>query len=540
MTHSSSCPGIIRNRISAGHLPWVLVLGMGLVSTACTTLGPEFEKPEAPVAQGWQDIDAPQIKSATADHSQWWSAFQDPILSELVDHTYQQNLPLRIAALRILEARAQLGIAVGNLYPQQQRASGGVTYQSGSESQANTALGDLRFTDYDIGLDAAWELDIWGKFRRGIESAEANFLASVADYDDLLVSLTANVATSYTIIRTFEERIKLAQENVAIQQRSVEIADVRFRNGATTELDVQQAKTLLFTTKATITQLQTGLRQAENSLSILLGLPPGQIRAIVNRPAPIPMAPAEVAIGIPADLLRRRPDVRRAELQAAAQSGLIGVAKADLYPSFSLFGSIGLAASSGTNTTRTGQTGADELFDTDSLFFAGGPSFSWAIFNYGRIKNNVRVQDARLQQFLVNYQDSVLRAAQEAEDALTAFLRFGEEVDLRTQAVKAARRSVDLSLTQYREGATDFTTVLNTQTSLVTQEDQLTAARGDVARNLIALYRALGGGWQVRQGKNILPQTTTSKMRERTDWGDLLGPPVELEAPDEKSRTPDW
>lgn len=513
-----------------------------LLTAACTTVGPDFQKPEAPVAEEWQDIDAPQLKKETADHSEWWSVFGDPILSELIETAYQQNLSLRIAAVRILEARAQLGIAVGNLYPQQQQASGGVIYTSSSESQANTGVGDLSFTDFDVGLDVAWEMDFWGKFRRGIESADASFLSSIADYDDVLVSLEADVANTYTLIRTFEQRIEIAKQNVEIQKRSVEIADVLFRNGATTELDVQQAKSLLFNTQASIPGFETGLRQTQNALSILLGLPPGQLEETLRQPATIPSASADVAVGIPAEVLRRRPDVKRAELQAAAQSAIIGVAKADLYPSFALFGSIGLAASSGTNTTRTGESGFDELLDSDSLFFVGGPTFNWPIFNYGRIRNNVRVQDARLQQLLVNYQNTVLRAAQEAEDSMTAFLRSGEEVGYRIESETAALRAVDLALIQYREGATDYTTVLNTQQTLVVSQDQLTAVRGEVAQNLIALYKALGGGWQMRQGRALLPDSTTEEMRERTNWGGLLEPHAEMESStaSEPRRRPDW
>jgi NodT family efflux transporter outer membrane factor (OMF) lipoprotein len=520
----------------------VLAGVLSLLTTACTTVGPDFQQPEAPVAESWQDIDAPQLESETVDHGQWWSVFGDPMLSTLIDTAYQQNLTLRIAAIRILEARAQLGIAVGNLYPQQQQASGGAIYQSSSENQANTAFGDISFTNFDIGLDVAWEMDFWGKFRRGIESADANFYSSIADYDDVLVSLMADVANTYVLIRTFEERLKLARANVKIQQRSMQIADVRFRNGATTELDVQQAKTLLFNTQASIPRLETGLRQAKNALGILLGLPPGDLQGRLGGPAAIPSAPDSVAVGIPADLLRRRPDVRRAELQAAAQSALIGVAKADLYPSFSLFGSIGLAASSGTNSTKTGQSGFEELFDSDSLFFVGGPTFNWPLFNYGRIKNNVRVQDARLQQLLVNYQNTVLRAAQEAEDSMTGFLRSREEVGFRAQSETAAQRSVDLALTQYREGATDYTTVLNTQQTLVEQQDRLTGVRGNVAQSLIAMYKALGGGWQIRQGKEILPEQTKEQMSERTNWGDLLAPDLEMRtSPEDKPRTsPDW
>ena len=328
-------------------------------------------------------------------------------------------------------------------------------------------------------------------------------------------------------------------DNTQIQQRSVEIADVRFRGGFTTELDVQQAKALLYNTQATIPQLETNLRQAKNAMSILLGIPPGQVNQLLNGPDTIPDAPAEVAVGIPNELLRRRPDVRRAELQAAAQSALIGVAKADLYPSFALFGSVGVLASSGTDTTKSGQSG--NLFSSDSVFFVGGPTFNWPIFNYGRIKNNVRVQDARLQQALANYQNTVLRAAREAEDSMIAFLRARQEISFRIQSEQAAKRSVDLALIQYREGTTNYNTVLTTQQSLVAQQDQLTTTRGDIVLNLVSLYKALGGGWQIRQGKPFVPESVQKEMSERTDWGGIISP--QEPPPEEKigtKRSPDW
>jgi outer membrane protein TolC len=228
-------------------------------------------------------------------------------------------------------------------------------------------------------------------------------------------------------------------------------------------------------------------------------------------------------------------------LQAAAQSALIGVAKADLYPSFALFGSVGVLASSGTNTTKSVQSGAGELFSSDSLFFVGGPQFNWPIFNYGRIKNNVRVQDARLQQAFTNYQNTVLRAAQEAEDSMIAFLRARQEVDFRIKSERAAKRSVDLALIQYREGSVNYNTVLNTQQSLVAQQEQLTNTRGDIVINLVSLYKALGGGWQIRQGKPFIPESVQKEMSERTDWGGIISP--KDPPPEEKigtKRSPDW
>ncbi|MDJ0740534.1 MAG: efflux transporter outer membrane subunit [Gammaproteobacteria bacterium] len=489
----------------------------------CAKLGPDFTKPPAPVAKDWLESD-PRLKRDAAELRTWWKLFEDPVLDRLIDAAQAQNLPLQIAGLRILEARAGLGIALGQRYPQVQQVGGGAIFERSSDNQVNTAGTDSSAWTYDVGFDAAWELDLWGRFQRGIESADASLLASVADYQDVLVSLTAEVANAYLTVRTFEERIALANENVAIQRRGVALAAARYRNGETTELDLQQARALLNDTRATIPLLAAGLRHAQNALATLLGEPPGQVQGmLVGQPA-IPRAPTEVAVGLPAELLRRRPDVRRAELRAAAQSALVGVATTDLYPRFTLIGSIGLAASSGTNTTRSGDNGFDKLFDADSLTFVGGPSFTWNLFNYGRIKNSVRVQDARLQQLLVNYQETVLRAAREVEDAMVGYVRSQEQVRFLAASVTAARRAVDISLLQYRDGAVDYQRVLDSQNSLVTQQDLWTKTRGDVTRNLVAMYKSLGGGWQIHEGRPVVPQQIRDEMRRRTDWGGLLEP----------------
>jgi NodT family efflux transporter outer membrane factor (OMF) lipoprotein len=360
----------------------------------------------------------------------------------------------------------------------------------------------------------------------------------------VLVSLLSEVATAYVIIRTFEERLAIAQRNVEIQTRSLKIAEVRFRNAITTELDTQQARALLKNTEASIPRLKTGLRRVQNALSLLLGQPPGTVQKMLEAKGAIPSAPAAVAVGIPAELLRRRPDIRRAELRAVAQSALVGVAEADLYPNLTLFGSIGLVASDGTAATVNGAVDAGDLFDIDSVQFIGGPAVSWNIFNYGRTKNRVRTQDARLQGLLVGYENTVLSAAREFEDATVGFLRSKEEVQFLRDSVAAAERSVELALVQYRDGVATYTRVLNTQSFLVLQQDLLTATQGNVARNLISMYKALGGGWELRRGKSFVPAETTEQMRGRTDWGELLEPgatdvPPPAEAPD-KLRSPDW
>ena len=288
----------------------------------------------------------PGLRTQTAVNSQWWSAFNDPTLDQLIQLAYQQNLPLQIAGLRIMESRARLGIALGLQYPQQQEAFGSATNVGLSKNASNSFLLDRNHWDYQLGFDSTWELDFWGKFRRGVESETASLIASVADYDDAIVSLTAEVARTYTVIRTFEVLIELNLENSKVQEEGLKIAESRFRNGATTELDVTQARSLLESTRATIPQLQISLQQAQNALSTLLGQPTGEVQVLLDGPKGIPTAPVDVAVGVPAELLRRRPDIRSAELFAAAQCARIGIAKAELYPSFSLFGEIGLQSSS--------------------------------------------------------------------------------------------------------------------------------------------------------------------------------------------------
>jgi len=513
-----------------------------LLVSGCAMVGPDYIKPSAPEPKEWLQKEQPKLKSEQADFSQWWMVFDDPVLNDLIQAAYQQNLPLRIAGVRILEARAQLGIAVGNRYPQVQQVGAGYTRVNVSENAANTAAADHAFGEYDVGFDAAWELDFWGKYRRGVESGVASLEASIAHYDDVLVSLTAEVARTYVVVRTLEERLAIARENVKIQERSLKIAQVRFDGGVVTELDVQQAKALLTDTEALIPRLESDLRQAKNALAILLGALPGDIDGMLAESRPMPTPPVEVAVGIPAELLRRRPDIRLAEFQVAAQSARIGIAKADLYPHFSLLGSIGLRTGDSSSALTRGSDVGD-LFDAKSIEYFTGPSLRWDILNYGRIKNRVRVEDARFQELVVGYQDTVLRSAREAEDSMVAFVRIGEESAFLSESVSASKRSVDLALLQYREGLVDYQRVLDTQRSLAQQQDRFTATKGSVSLNLIALYKALGGGWQIRVGKDFVPDQTKEAMRARTDWGDLLTK-EELEEPSsEKPRRwwrPDW
>jgi NodT family efflux transporter outer membrane factor (OMF) lipoprotein len=507
-------------KMAAAARSWQSAAGLALMlmMTGCTTLGPDFGKPDAPVEPAWLTRDD-ALTGEPGERAQWWKLFNDPVLDTLIDTAHRQNLSLQIAGLRILESRAQLGIATGNRYPQVQELNGAASAVGISNNSPNfmTAIDD-EYSNYQAGFDAAWELDFWGRFRRGIEAAEAGLSASLADYDNALVSLTAEVARVYVTIRTLEERLALARANIALQEESLRVAQVRFDNGATTELDVQQARSNLADTQALVPVLVKSLRQAKNGLSVLMGMPPADLKAMLGEPGTIPVAPVQAATGVPADLLRRRPDVRAAEMQAASRSAQVGVAQADLYPRFSLLGSIGFQSSD------TGSSSAGDLFDSDSLFYSAGPAFSWNILNYGRIRNNVRVQDARLQQALVNYRNTVLIAYQEVEDAMVAFVQSQKESSYRAASARAAGRSTEIASIQYREGSVDFQRVIDTERFLVAQQDQWTSTRGDIALNLIAMYKALGGGWEIREGRDLVSDENRSEMQERTNWGDLLEP----------------
>jgi NodT family efflux transporter outer membrane factor (OMF) lipoprotein/RND family efflux transporter MFP subunit len=462
-------------------------------------VGPNYIEPPVAVADNWIDYRDPRIGSqAQQDMSHWWGVFDDPVLNSLVDEAYHQNLSLRAAGERIAAARGRYSIAAGNLFPQTQQLNGSYTANKASKQAVNGTGTEQWFHNAEVGFNVSWELDLWGRFRRAVEAADANVEASVADYDDVLVVLLADVAANYIQYRTFQERIVIARRNVDIQEKSYQLAQDKFKAGATTERDVQQARQILEQTRALIPQLEAGVRQAANALCVLLGIPPIDLTDRLSGAPVIPAAPAELALGIPADLLRRRPDVRRAERQAAAQSAFIGVAKSDLYPHFSILGSIGV---------RAEQFG--DLFKTPgSLAGSIGPAFQWDILNYGRIEANVHVQEAVFRELVANYQQTVLQAGREAEDAAVGYLKAQERARYLNESVAAAARTVEITNTQYQQGAIDFTPLFLFQERLADQEDQLAVARNQIALNLVDLYRSLGGGWEMRLNDTGAAPTT--------------------------------
>lgn len=495
--------------------PRYCLLASGLLTTllaGCAAVGPDFEKPEADIQEIWAQEFDEGLDASPNELVEWWKVFDDPVLNDLVETARLNNNTLEIAGLRVLESQAQLGVATGLKYPQVQAAAGDASYFS---PPATTGSGS-NFWQFGLGVGVNWELDFWGRFRRGIESADAAFMASVAAYDQAQVLMTAAVVQIYTAIRATEQQLQISHDNVALQQRSYEIAEVLFNNGADSELDMQQASTLLLSTQATIPGLEVALAQQRNALSTLLNQAPGTVKAKLAEGTGIPVVPENIAVGIPADMLRRRPDVRQAEYLAMAQNALVGLAKADLYPSFSLNGSIGIAS----NTA--GDSDFGDLFSSDALTWSIGPSFVWPFLNYGRIKNNVRVQDARLQQALINYHETVLQAAREAEDAMAGLIGARTQNVILEKTVISAIRSNELSTLRYKEGFSDYERVLNAQQALFQQQQRFITNQGDIVVNVVDLYKALGGGWENRDGLPYIDPETLEVMQGRTDWGELI------------------
>ena len=462
-------------------------------------VGPNYDQPPAPVAAEWIQANDPSVQN---HHMQdWWKVFEDPTLDALIGVAYEQNPTLRIAGTRVLEARAGQAIAVGNIFPQSQQFSGSygrvnlnpnVPLLGGLANVLPPGQRSLAFNNWLDGFNLSWELDLWGRIRRNIESNNASLDASVEDYDAALVTLLADVATNYVQYRIAQLRIKIARDNVQIQEGVLKLAEEKFRVGTTNRLDVEQARTVLEQTHSTIPQLQIVLGQANDTLCTLLGMPPRDLEpdlgsgpALGNKP--MPNTPAWVATGIPANLLRQRPDVRSAERRVAAQSAQIGVAEAALYPTIAINGFLGWDAAN-----------FSQFFETKSFLGFVFPSFSWNILNYGRIKNNVRQQIAKTQELIATYQNTVLSAGREVQTPLRGFLRSREQSEDLERSVKAATAATQLGVQQYRTGTIDFNRVFNLETTQVQQQDQLAVAAGNIALNLINVYRALGGGWELR------------------------------------------
>ncbi|MGH7045534.1 MAG: efflux transporter outer membrane subunit [Stellaceae bacterium] len=515
MARPATIPGA-----AALNLGRALAFVMPLVAAGCM-VGPDYRSPQVPVAARFLEAANPSVETRREEYRDWWRVFRDPVLDRLVDIAYHQNLTLLAAGTRVLQARAELGVAIGDFYPQSQQATSSLSYLRPSHADPTAARQSLvsGFWRASFGASLDWELDFWGRFRRAIQSADAAYLGSIASYDDVLVTLLGDVATTYIGIRTLETQIDIAQDNIVKQKKALAIAEARYHGGVATKLDVYQAENVLGQTAATVPQLTAQLDQGLDALRVLLGMAPQPLDNLLAGPTTIPVPPDTVAIGIPADLVRRRPDIRAAELAAMAQSSQIGIAEAQLYPAFSLFGTFG---------TVSANIAGHKLSDIvmgKGITFGFGPSFQWNILNYGQITNTVRVQDAKLQELLVDYQNTVLTAQSQVEDGLATYLQSRQQMDELRASVTAANAALGLAFLQYRLGTRDFTTVLTAEQNLYTAQTDLATAESNVATGLATVYRALGGGWQIRDDHEFVPARTVEEMRARSNWGELLPAP---------------
>ncbi len=460
----------------------VLLLFTLIYISGCAAVGPNYVRKEPEVSGNWQADLRNGLSAKPVDTqilASWWTTLDDPVLSDLMARAVKGNLSLKEALARVREARASLGISQSSRFPVID-ASANATK---TRSSGNSGSGSEREL-YAVGFDAGWELDIFGGVRRSIEAAEAELQSTQADLGDVMVSLLAEVALNYVEARAYQGRMALTEATIKSRDETFQLILLRFQVGLSDDLEVQQARYNLANARSQMPALRTGFKEANNRLVVLLGEQPGAVLKQLEDPKPIPTPPLEVAVGVPANTLRRRPDVYQAERQLAEQTAKIGVATADRYPKFSLNGSIGVEALS-----------SGSLFSGGSRTYSYGPKISWALFDSGAIRRNIEVQSALQEQKLFQYESAVLTALEEVENALVAFAEEQVSRASLQEAAQAAQQAAQLSQMKFNAGLVDFSDVLETQRSLLSFENQLVQSEGAVTSNLIRLYKSLGGGW---------------------------------------------
>ncbi|MCE5318834.1 MAG: efflux transporter outer membrane subunit [Parachlamydia sp.] len=462
-----------------------------LLLTGCMRVGPDFKAPETTKQETWTEESHITVEPDEVQIGTWWQHYQDETLNDLVDYALKENYTLEAAAWRIVAARANLGFAIGEYFPQLQQAEGLSHRIHISQNAPNTLPIDRDYWDNILGFRISWEMDFWGRFARGVQAAYGDYEATKDDYRDVQRLLISDIVLDYVQLRTFQHRIEVLDRNIADQKRSVEIAKVRWEEGYESELDYAQAVTLWKETMAQKVALEIELKRVTTSLAILLGLTPEEfIHLFCLNSKPI-MPPLNASIGYPAQVLYQRPDLMRTLDLLYAQSARVGIAVSDLYPRISFTGFLGLECAGKTDSTFN-QHGK-HLFSRKSLTFFYGPDFVWPILNYGRLENRIREQYAILDEGIALYRNQVLQAYKEVEDALTFFAKSIEETDNLEQSFKAAKRAVDISLIQYNEGLADYTRVLNSLQLQVAAEEALAQAQGNIGLAYANIYRAFGG-----------------------------------------------
>ncbi len=449
--------------------------------SGCAAVGPDYTAPQSDLPAQWNNLLQKGDASETSDPAslaQWWKTLNDPILTNLISQSIAENKDLKLAASRIRETRAQWGIAEAAKFPSADA--------SGSATSAKSTGKQERNERYSLSIDAGWEADLFGRVQRSSEAAYADYESVTENYRDVLISLIAETALNYINVRTYQKQLAVAEENLKIRKETYELANYRYKAGLSSALDLSSAKYNVEEARANIPVTERNLEAAKNRIAVLTGKTPGSVHAQLSKTKPLPVPGLKIAAGIPADILRRRPDIRKTERELAAQTARIGVATADLYPRLTLSGTIGIEALS-----------LSDLFTSDALFNSIGPRVSWNIFDAGAIRKNIEVQNARQEQALIQYESGILSALEEVENALYSYAREQSRRNSLLSASKAAKQATELSLNQYNSGLTDFQTVLDAQRSLLSFQDQLAKSEANILTYLIQLYKSLGGGWNI-------------------------------------------
>jgi multidrug efflux system outer membrane protein len=483
----------------------LLGAAVGGVVGGCT-VGPNYKAPPTTVPPAYGSTTQPTAEASSRpstqpttqastqpaiDFTQWWKSFNDPMLNKLVDQARIANWDLKQAEGRVREARAQRAAVVSAYYPQVNSSADVSRFRNSANSVTSNGVGG-EHTLWEGGFDASWELDVFGGVRRGDEAATANIQASIADRNNVLVSLLGEVGRNYVELRGFQRQIAIAQDNVESQSESLDLTRAKFKAGIANDLDVAQAEAQVATTRSQIPLLETAAKQAIHQLGVLLGLPPEALLEELGQPQAIPAPPPTVPLGVPSELLRRRPDVMLAERSLAAATARIGVATADLFPRFTINGNVGLSASR-----------FADLGNSSSAFWSIGPQVTWPVFNAGRIRAAIHIEEARTDQALASYEQTVLRALADVEDAMVTFENEQTRREILEQAVLSNRRAVDLSQQLYQRGLSPFLNVLEAQRALYLVEDQLVQSDTTVSSSAVALFKALGGGWETQQNEKV-------------------------------------
>ena len=462
-----------------------------LVCQGCT-VGPDYIRPDPAAPDAWRQKAVRGLRTGHADLQTWWTCLNDPLLSDLIERARQANFDVKQAHARVMQSRSLRAIAAGERVPDID-AVGSYTRARISEGISPVMTPGLKRTEnfYAAGGIASWEIDLWGRIRRNVESADYSLAAAFEDLRDVLVVLYADVAINYVQLRTFQARIQFAEENVKRQEATLLLTEERFKAGLVPQLDVRQAELNLARTESSIPRLKETLKQTVHRLGVLTGNNPGTLYEELSDIRSIPKPPDDIGVGVPADLIRQRPDIRSAERRLASQTAQIGVATALLYPQFTLFGDLLFESARGS---------LSGIFTAGNISWSYGPSFTWNIFDGDRIRSNIRFEEAVADEAYFDYRQTVLEALEDVENSMVAYVQECERRDKLYDSVAAAKESVNLVTTLYRTGLVDFQNVLDMERSLFEQQDEFESSQGTVTTNLINIYRALGGGgWQSQQ-----------------------------------------